>query len=437
MRDFVAKSAVLAALGKIALKAIFGACLLTLAAIAAPQDTLDEEAANALAQSLREDTTYTAQIPPAQIPTESIIHLQNITPESILSAPIYIGQKVPITYRAIFFNHASLNQSSFKEKTTNDKIVLENPNEPWQKISEDDASEDDASESTRAQNMAITNQSVALSGQKTYEITYIFKITAKSARIPAFEVSALSSDGSYVDSATSEAINLEANDLYQNKNYVGVIADDLALGIYKAKPYDEYNNLLAFEITASGANLEDFKLPNVEKQGIERSNFSATKSSAIFYAILPRSIQNLNFEYFSLSTNRFEQIRIPVISTAQNVATQENLKPKNTYLMYWTLFIVGVIVTLVLLSFFAKRLRKILWVLSAIVFCYLLYYLFYTKTATLAPKTNIWILPTHNSTLLETISKPMDIKIIGEHGQYYKIITPDEKIGWIRKDDAK
>ena len=97
----------------------------------------------------------------------------------------------------------------------------------------------------------------------------------------------------------------------------------------------------------------------------------------------------------------------------------------------------GVIVTLVLLSFFAKRLRKILWVLSAIVFCYLLYYLFYTKTATLAPKTNIWILPTHNSTLLETISKPMDIKIIGEHGQYYKIITPDEKIGWIRKDDAK
>ncbi|OBV30063.1 hypothetical protein BKN38_06490 [Helicobacter sp. CLO-3] len=434
MRDFVAKSAALAALGKIALKAIFGACLLTLAAIAAPQD-VDEES-NTSVQYLPERANP-AQMPPAQIPTESIIHLQNITPESILSAPIYIGQKVPITYRAIFFNHASLNQSSFKEKTTNDKIVLENPNEPWQKISEDGVSEEGVSESTRAQNMAIANQFVVLSGQKTYEITYIFKITAKSARIPAFEVSALSSDGSYVDSATSEPINLEANDLYQNKNYVGVIADDLALGIYKAKPYDEHNNLLAFEITASGANLEDFKLPNVEKQGIERSNFGGAKSSAIFYAILPRSIQNLNFEYFSLSTNRFEQIRIPVIPTTQSVATQENLKPKNTYLMYWTLFIVGVIVTLVLLSFFAKRLRKILWVLSAIIFCYLLYYLFYTKTATLAPKTNIWILPTHNSTLLETISKPIDIKIIGEHGQYYKIITPDEKIGWIRKDDAK
>lgn len=350
--------------------------------------------------------------------TEQILHLQNITPESILQSPIYIGQKIPITYRVLFFDNASLNQSSFKEKTTTSTITLENPNQPWQ--------ESATGESTpNAQ------------GQKAYEITYIFKIKAPSARIPAFEVSAISADGAYIDVATTEPLTLSATDLYQNKNYVGVVGQDLQLGIYKAKPYDEHNNLIAFELIAKQANLEDFKLPNVEKQGIERSSFDLAESRAIFYAILPRSVQNLLLEYFSTQTNRFEQIRIPVIPVVEGVTTQENLKPKNTYLIYWALVLAGVAISFFVLAFFSKRLRKVLIALGIGVLLYLLYQLLYTKTAMIDAQTKIWILPTHNSTLLESTSAAMQVKIIGEHDKYYKISTPTETIGWIRKDDAK
>lgn len=348
--------------------------------------------------------------------TEQILHLQNITPESTLSSTLYVGQRIPITYRVLFFNNASLNQSSFKEKTSTNAIALENPNQAWQEVELD--------------------SSTAQSLQKTYEITYLFKIKSQNAKIPAFEVSAIASDGSYIDVATSDSVVLNATDLYQNKNYAGVVGEDLRLGIYKAKSYDDQGNLIAFELIAKNANLEDFKIPEIDKQGIERSNFGPLESKAIFYAVVPKSMQHLLFEYFSTQTNRFEQIRIPIVPTADGVTTQENLKPKNTYLMYWALFIGGVAISCFVLAFFSKRLRKIWLALGVIIAIYLLYYLFYTKTATLQAQTNIWILPTHNSTLLETTSDAMRIKIIGEHGEYYKIITPKEAIGWIRKDDA-
>ncbi|MBR2494753.1 hypothetical protein [Helicobacter sp.] len=348
--------------------------------------------------------------------TEQILHLQNTTPESTLASTIYVGQRIPITYRVIFFNNASLNQSSFKEKTTTNAIALENPNQAWQEVE--------------------LESSATQKSQKVYEITYLFKIKAQSTKIPAFEVSAIARDGSFIDVATSDPITLNATDLYQNKNYAGVVGEYMQLGIHKAKQYDEQSNLIAFELIAKRANLEDFKLPNIDKQGIERSSFSLLESKAIFYAVVPKNMQNLLFEYFSTQTNRFEQIRIPIAPVIDGVTTQENLKPKNTYLMYWALFIGGVAISCFVVAFFSKALRKVFFVLGVAVALYLLYHLFYTKTATISAQTQIWILPTQNSTLLETTSGSMEIKIIGEHGQYYKIITPKEAIGWIRKEDA-
>ena len=134
-----------------------------------------------------------------------------------------MSAKNALTYRVLFFNNASLNQSSFKEKTSTNAIALENPNQAWQEVELD--------------------SSTAQSLQKTYEITYLFKIKSQNAKIPAFEVSAIASDGSYIDVATSNPIVLNATDLYQNKNYAGLVGEDLRLGIYKAKSYDDQGNL--------------------------------------------------------------------------------------------------------------------------------------------------------------------------------------------------
>ncbi len=340
--------------------------------------------------------------------SERILYLKNITPQEILEGTIYVGQIIPITYNAVLVDGASLQYSSFVDKAATNKITLKNPNAQWKQIDE-----------------------------SNFQITYHFKILASDAVIPAFEVSASSKDNSYTDLSSISPIELNIINLYQNKRYAGVVANDLQLGMYKTRNYDEHNNLLAFELSATNANLEDFKLPDFSRQGIERSNFNPNQSSAIFYCILPKSVQNVSFEYFSLSSNKFEEIRIPVIPTTDSVSTQESLKPKNTYLLYSALFMGSIIIALVALSFFFKRFQKILWALAIILLIYLLYSLFYTKKVTLEVNKHIWVLPTYNSTILMTTQEPINVRVIGKHNQYYKIITNDDIVGWIKAEDAR
>ncbi len=340
--------------------------------------------------------------------SERILYIKNITPQEILEGTIYVGQTIPITYSAVLVNGASLQYSSFIDQTTTDNITLKNPNAQWKQIDENNL-----------------------------QITYYFKILSSGAIIPPFEVSALPKNGSYIDLSSTSPIQLNVIDLYQNKKYVGVVADTLQLETYKTRNYDEQNNLLAFEINANNANLEDFRLPDFEKQGIERSNFSPNESNAIFYCILPKNVQNVSFEYFSLSSNRFEEIRIPVIPSTDTIGTQESLKPKNTYLLYSALFMGSIITILVVLSFFFKRFQKILWAIAIILLIYLLYSLFYTKKVTLEVNKHIWVLPTYNSTILMTTQEPINVRVIGKHNQYYKIITNDDIVGWIKAEDAR
>ncbi|GAA7003420.1 hypothetical protein ID0109_24930 [Helicobacter pylori] len=49
----------------------------------------------------------------------------------------------------------------------------------------------------------------------------------------------------------------------------------------------------------------------------------------------------------------------------------------------------------------------------------------------------IRILPTQNSTILGLSKNEMPIKILGSHDDYYKILTPHEQIGWVKKDEVK
>ncbi len=383
-----------------------------------PQDSYDDEGVGGFGSESENINAPQNPLNSSAIyanPDEKLLFVKNATNGELSSRTIYVGQKIHITYNALFFNGATLSQSAFQDKTSTDKITLQNPLEVWQKSLES-----------------------AQKGEDMYSITYVFKIKSSNAIIPAFEVNAISQDGGVIDSFLVESIAINALDLHQNKRYVGVVADRLELGAYKARSYDEEHNLVAFEINAKNANLEDFKLPSVEKQGIERSNFANAESSAIFYALIPKNIQSVSFEYFSLNSNRFEEIRFPAIPNGQNAEFQEDLKPKNTYLLYTALGIAVLGLLCVGVGFISKApLRYVFWVLAVGIFAYLLHYMLYSKSGVVSPNKHIWILPTHNSTLLETTTKPIEVKIIGEYSGYYKIITPEEKVGWVKQDDVE
>lgn len=336
-----------------------------------------------------------------------IIYVKVQNEGDISKNPIYVGQNIKVTYSLLLFSNARFVGTEFVGGIDTDKIVLRNPDTKWK-----------------------------LASDGSYEAMYEYKIKSTDTTIPPLKVIALSSDGSYSDSSTAPAIKLNVIDLYQNKKYAGVVADDFHLIRYRTKTYDNLNNILVFEIEAKNSNLEDLKIPNVSKQGFESSNFGADDSEGIYYCILPKTTQEISFEYFSLQEDRFKTIRMSIVPSDDMVSTQDDVKPKNNFLLFSNIFTMIILIVL-LVAYFGFKRKKIFLIAFAILLIYLLWNVFYTQQVTLVSGAKIRILPTYNSTILEIPISNEQVEVIDRHGKYYKIKTDDDKTGWVDKNDVK
>lgn len=324
------------------------------------------------------------------------------------SKTFYVGQTIPVTYNLLLFSNARFVGTDFVGGIDKTKLVLKNPNTKWTLLSDG-----------------------------SYQAIYYYKIVSTSAVIPSLKVSAVSSDGNYTDSSIAPPISLNIIDLYQNQKYAGVVGDSFDILGYKAKNYDNLNNILVFEVDSKNSNLEDLKIPEISKQGFESSNFGIEDSNGIYYVIVPKNMQNLNFEYFSLIDNHFKTIMIPIVPSDDIISTQDDIRPKNTFLIFSNIMIILLMVLCVVLFFIFKKRKIIFLIVFVLLFAYLLWGLFAKHQVVLYPSKPVRILPTYNSTILETSKKNTKVEVIGEHSDYYKIITPDNKIGWINKKDVK
>ncbi|MDO7253851.1 SH3 domain-containing protein [Helicobacter cappadocius] len=336
-----------------------------------------------------------------------IIYVKVENAEEISKNAIYVGQNIKITYSLLLFSNARFVGTEFVGGIDTNKLILRNPNTKWK-----------------------------LSSDGSYQAVYEYKIKTTDAVIPPLKVIALSSDGSYSDSSTSPSIKLNIIDLYQNKKYAGVVADKFNIARYRTKTYDNLNNILVFEIEAENSNLEDLKIPNISKQGFESGNFDTDNSEGIYYCILPKNIQDISFEYFSLQEDRFKSIKMAINPVDDMVSTQDDVKPKNNFLLFSNIFTM-IILILLLIGYFVFKRKKIFLVVFGILLIYLLWNVFYTKQVVLLSGAKIRILPTYNSTILEIPTKNEQVEIIDRHQKYYKIKTDDEKTGWVDKDDIK
>lgn len=336
-----------------------------------------------------------------------IIYVKVENEADISKSPIYVGQNIKVTYSLLLFSNARFVGTEFVGGIDTTKLILRNPNTKWK-----------------------------LASDGSYQAVYEYKIKSTDSIIPPLKVIALSSDGNYSDSSTSPAIKLNIIDLYQNKKYAGVVADDFNLIRYRTKTYDNLNNILVFEIQARNSNLEDLKIPGVSKQGFESSNFDADDSEGIYYCILPKTIQEISFEYFSLQEDRFKTIRMSIVPSDDTVSTQDDVKPKNNFLLFSNIFTM-IILIILLVAYFGFKKNKFFLIAFAILLIYLLWNVFYTQQVTLVSGAKIRILPTYNSTILEIPITNEQVEVIGRHGKYYKIKTDDDKTGWVDKDDVK
>ncbi|MUU55933.1 SH3 domain-containing protein [Helicobacter pylori] len=330
--------------------------------------------------------------------------------EDLENNPVYIGQTIGVTYDLLLFD-AEFLEAKIKDGWDKTQIELLNKMPKWKKVE-----------------------------KELFRATYYYKIKGVKAIIPSLEVSAFSNKGKYIDHSIAPKVTLQVTDLSKNPRYANVMAKDLQVVQYKTKDYDDKNNILVMEIAFKEATWEDFHIKEAIKQGFDNASLSQIKAkegSVFYYCVLPKTLQNLSFDYFSLSNRQFKTLSFSAIPTQDTTGIQSDLIPKNNFLVFSNVALLALCVFFLVLFFIFGR-KLIFLGLGILCLGFVLYHLLFTqKSALLLAHKKIRILPTQNSTILGLSKNEMPIKILGSHDDYYKILTPHEQIGWVKKDEVK
>ncbi len=330
--------------------------------------------------------------------------------EDLENTPVYIGQIIGVTYDLLLFD-AEFLEAKIKDELDKTQIELLSKMPKWKKVE-----------------------------KELFRATYYYKIKGMKASIPPLEVSAFSNKDKYIDHSIAPKVILQVTDLSKNPRYANIMAKDLQVLQYKTKDYDDKNNILVVELAFKEATWEDFHIKEAIKQGFDNASLNQIKAkegSVFYYCVLPKTLQNLSFDYFSLSNKQFKTLSFSTIPTQDTTGIQSDLIPKNNFLVFSNVALLALCVFfLVLLFIFGRKL--IFLGLGILCLGFVLYHLLFTqKSALLLAHKKIRILPTQNSTILGLSKNEMPIKILGSHDDYYKILTPHEQIGWVKKDEVK
>ncbi|GHR81487.1 hypothetical protein VN1276_03570 [Helicobacter pylori] len=330
--------------------------------------------------------------------------------EDLENNPVYIGQTIGVTYDLLLFD-AEFLEAKIKDELDKTQIELLSKMPKWKKVE-----------------------------KELFRATYYYKIKGIKASIPSLEVSAFSNKDKYIDYSIAPKVTLQVTDLSKNPRYANVMAKDLQVLQYKTKDYDDKNNILVVELAFKEATWEDFHIKEALKQGFDNASLNQIKAkegSVFYYCVLPKTIQNLSFDYFSLSNRQFKTLFFSTIPTQDTTGIQSDLIPKNNFLVFSNVALLALCVFFLVLFFIFGR-KLILLGLGILCLGFVLYNLLFTqKSALLLAHQKIRILPTQNSTILGISKNEMPIKILGSHDDYYKILTPHEQIGWVKKDEVK
>ncbi|WP_231165640.1 SH3 domain-containing protein [Helicobacter pylori] len=330
--------------------------------------------------------------------------------EDLENNPVYIGQTIGVTYDLLLFD-AEFLEAKIKDELDKTQIELLSKMPKWKKVE-----------------------------KELFRATYYYKIKGIKASIPPLEVSAFSNKDKYIDYSIAPKVTLQVTDLSKNPRYANVMAKDLQVLQYKTKDYDDKNNILVVELAFKEATWEDFHIKEALKQGFDNASLNQIKAkegSVFYYCVLPKTIQNLSFDYFSLSNRQFKTLSFSTIPTQDTTGIQSDLIPKNNFLVFSNVALLALCVFFLVLFFIFGR-KLIFLGLGILCLGFVLYNLLFTqKSALLLAHQKIRILPTQNSTILGLSKNEMPIKILGSHDDYYKILTPHEQIGWVKKDEVK
>lgn len=349
---------------------------------------LENSDSNQAPNSIQEN--YQGTLTPKNVYLSLVSPLQNV---------LYVKQIIPIEVKLLIFGEYSKITTNFIAKDSSVSVL--NPEENW-----------------------ILNQDSSLRN------TFYFRIEQVNFTIPKIEAIIQTSEGVLRES--TESIVGKAVPLERKGSYSQVVANDLRIVDTKITSYDSQSNLAVFQLQSTMGNLFDFHLETYAQQGIESKKGDYKESEIFYYAVVPKSLDKISFDYFNVQSAKYVELHIDNFSQDDRVSTQSDIRPKNTLQIYKILAAIFLII--VFLGLYLYYRKKLFLVLGAIVLVVLIYLLSIKTSATLKTDVEIRIQPTFNSTIILTTQNPMEVKILSDKYGYYKILLEDDRIGWVRKD---
>lgn len=283
--------------------------------------------------------------------------------------------------------------------------------------------------------MLTTPTKWSMADDTSFTTSFFAKVTAEELQLPPLNVTLYRNDRAtesqqFADDKLHHAITLKGNE-----HFSGIVAQELQLNNHKCTTYDNHTNLIVLEMGARYANLGDINLSRYANQGIETLEQSWPESSIIFFSVIPKNLPYLQLEYFSLPKKEFIPLRIPNIIEDDKISTQSDLRPKQTYQLYKIGLLLLLMVAALLLYFFKRRLWYLIIAFAATIA--LAYLVLPQKELRIKEGSAIHLLPTPQSTVFFITAYDMHAVEMMQRGDYYKVLLPNDKIGWIHRDDLR
>jgi hypothetical protein len=144
----------------------------------------------------------------------------------------------------------------------------------------------------------------------------------------------------------------------------------------------------------------------------------------------------VEFNYFRPSTGEFKKVTVAFDFSkfGQKTSTQIEINPNKKGFPYLKVMLTSLLVLLFLLLYIWKK--HPLFLILSVVIAALLIYMTRDKSVTVKPDAKVYLLPTKNASIFFTTTHAITTEMIKKREGYFKIMLPDDKIGWIKEDDV-
>lgn len=274
-----------------------------------------------------------------------------------------------------------------------------------------------------------------LKEQNTFSLTYYVRVYEKYIKIPDLHISVML-DGRELDRVTQEGQKARSLRIQPNNKFCQVLAEELTITNHKIDKYDDDLNIFVLEMESRLGNLEEFSLPFVREEGIDWSSVDLPVSKVFYYGIIPNNMEHLEFNYFRPSTGEFKKVEISFDFSkfGQKTSTQIEINPNKKSFPYLAVLLVTTFILILVLLYIWRKHPAFL--IAAVLLAAVTVYELRDKSIRIKEGAKVYLLPTKNSSIFFTTQYPMATEMIKARDGYYKIMLPDDKIGWIKEDDV-